>query len=130
MIAEDKFRSHLYYRLNVFPIQIPPLRERPEDIPLLVRYFTQKYARRMEKQMESVPAASMRKLTRWHWPGNIRELENLVERAVILTRGSALVVPVSDVGNGSAEKAIDTMRDSNQRDDILSFLMETRGGVG
>ncbi len=130
MIAEDKFRSDLYYRLNVFPIQIPPLRERPEDIPLLVRYFTQKYARRMEKQIESVPAASMRKLTRWHWPGNIRELENLVERAVILTRGSALEVPVSDLGNGSAEKAIATMPDSNQREEFLRILKETRGRVG
>src|SRR5256712_5743729 len=130
MIAEDKFRSDLYYRLNVFPIQIPPLRERPEDIPLLVRYFTQKYARRMEKQIESVPAASMRKLTRWHWPGNIRELENLVERAVILTRGSALQVQVSDLGNGSAEKAIATMPDSNQREEFLRILKETRGRVG
>src|SRR2546422_1597510 len=130
MIAEDKFRSDLYYRLNVFPIQIPPLRERPEDIPLLVRYFTQKYARRMEKQIESVPAASMKKLTRWHWPGNIRELENLVERAVILTRGSALEVPVSDLGNGSAEKAIATMPDSNQREEFLRILKETRGRVG
>jgi len=130
MIAEDKFRSDLYYRLNVFPIQIPPLRERPEDIPLLVRYFTQKYARRMEKQIESVPAASMKKLTRWQWPGNIRELENLVERAVILTRGSALEVPVSDLGNGSAEKAVAAMPDSNQREEFLRILKETRGRVG
>src|SRR5438034_3806611 len=130
MIAEDKFRSDLYYRLNVFPIQIPPLRERPEDIPLLVRYFTQKYARRMEKQIESVPAASMKKLTRWHWPGNIRELENLVERAVILTRGTALEVPVSDLGNGSAEKAVAAMPDSNQREEFLRVLKETRGRVG
>ena len=130
MIAEDKFRSDLYYRLNVFPIQIPPLRERPEDIPLLVRYFTQKYARRMEKQIDSVPAASMRKLTRWHWPGNIRELENLVERAVILTRGSALEVPVSDLGNGSAEKAVAAMPDSNQREEFMRILKETRGRVG
>jgi formate hydrogenlyase transcriptional activator len=130
MIAEDKFRSDLYYRLNVFPIQIPPLRERPEDIPLLVRYFTQKYARRMEKQIESVPAASMRKLTRWQWPGNIRELENLVERAVILTRGSALEVPVSDLGNGSAEKAVAAMPDSSQREEFVRILKETRGRVG
>ena len=130
MIAEDKFRSDLFYRLNVFPIQIPPLRERPEDIPLLVRYFTQKYARRMEKQIESVPAASMKKLTRWHWPGNIRELENLVERAVILTRGSALEVPVSDLGNGSAEKASAKISDSSERDLLLRILKETRGRVG
>jgi formate hydrogenlyase transcriptional activator len=78
MIENREFRSDLYYRLNVFPIRIPPLRERPEDIPLLVRYFTQKYARRMEKRIESIPAAGMKKLSSWHWPGNIRELENFV----------------------------------------------------
>ena len=130
MIAEDKFRSDLYYRLNVFPIQIPPLRERPEDIPLLVRYFAQKYARRMEKEIESVPAASMKKLTRWHWPGNIRELENLIERAVILTRGSALEVPVADLGNGSAEKSAARLPGSSERDQLLRILKETRGRVG
>jgi formate hydrogenlyase transcriptional activator len=130
MIAEGKFRSDLYYRLNVFPIQIPPLRERPDDIPLLVRYFAQKYARRMEKQIESVPAASMKKLTRWHWPGNIRELENLIERAVILTRGSALQVPVSDLGNGSADKITPRITDSNQHEQLLRILRETHGRVG
>ena len=130
MIADGKFRSDLYYRLNVFPIQIPPLRERPDDIPLLVRYFAQKYARRMEKQIESVPAASMKKLTRWHWPGNIRELENLIERAVILTRGSALQVPVSDLGNGSADKITPRITDSNQHEQLLRILRETHGRVG
>ncbi|HEY7616903.1 MAG TPA: sigma 54-interacting transcriptional regulator, partial [Terriglobales bacterium] len=130
MIAEGKFRSDLYYRLNVFPIHIPPLRERPEDIPLLMRYFTQKHARRMEKQIESIPAAAMKKLTRWHWPGNIRELENLIERAVILTRGGTLEVPVSDLGNGSAEKAVARMTDSSEREQLLRILKETRGRVG
>jgi formate hydrogenlyase transcriptional activator len=130
MIAEDKFRSDLYYRLNVFPIQIPPLRQRPEDIPLLVRYFTQKYARRMEKEIQSVPMASMKKLTRWHWPGNIRELENLIERGVILTRGPALEVPVSDLGSGFAEKVLAKIPDSNQREQLLNVLKETRGRVG
>jgi formate hydrogenlyase transcriptional activator len=130
MIADGKFRSDLYYRLNVFPIQIPPLRERPDDIPLLVRYFAQKYARRMEKQIESVPAASMKKLTRWHWPGNIRELENLIERAVILTRGSALQVPVSDLGNGSADKITPRITGSNQHEQLLRILRETHGRVG
>jgi len=130
MIAEDKFRSDLYYRLNVFPIQIPPLRQRPEDIPLLVRYFTQKYGRRMEKQIDSVPIASMKKLTRWHWPGNIRELENLIERAVILTRGSALEVPVSDLGNSSAEQLLARLPDSHEREQLLRILKDTRGRVG
>src|SRR5207253_10863357 len=75
MIEDREFRSDLYYRLNVFPIRIPPLRERPEDIPLLVRYFAQKYGRRMEKQIESMPAAAMKKRATWHLPGDIRELE-------------------------------------------------------
>ncbi len=84
MIENREFRSDLYYRLNVFPIRIPPLRERPEDIPLLVRYFAQKYGRRMEKKIESIPTTAMKALASWHWPGNIRELENFIERSVIL----------------------------------------------
>src|SRR6195256_6974659 len=99
MIEERQFRSDLYYRLNVFPIRIPPLRERPEDVPLLVRYFTQKYARRMEKQIEAIPAGAMKKLSSWHWPGNIRELENFIERSVILTHGAGLPVPVGERTN-------------------------------
>src|SRR5437867_10548357 len=97
MVEDREFRSDLYYRLNVFPIRIPPLRERPEDIPLLVRYFAQKYGRRMEKQIESIPAGAMKKLSGWHWPGNIRELENLIERSVILTHGPALQVPIGEL---------------------------------
>src|SRR6267378_4435205 len=92
MIEDREFRSDLYYRLNVFPIRIPPLRERPEDVPLLVRYFTQKYGRLMDKQILSIPAAAMKKLSSWHWPGNIRELENFIERAVILTHSSTLAI--------------------------------------
>ena len=94
MMAENQFRSDLYYRLNVIPIRIPPLRERPEDIPLLVRYFTDKYARRMGKQIDEIPAGALRKLMGWHWPGNVRELENVVERAVIFTRGNTLEISV------------------------------------
>src|SRR5712664_640385 len=90
MMENREFRSDLYYRLNVFPIRIPPLRERPEDIPLLARYFIQKHGRRMNKEIESILAAAMRKLSSWHWPGNIRELENFIERSVILTHGTAL----------------------------------------
>ena len=92
-----EFRSDLYYRLNVLPIRIPPLRERPGDIPLLVRYFTQKFGRRMQRQIESIPAETMKKLSRWHWPGNIRELENFIERSVILTRGTALQTPIGEL---------------------------------
>src|SRR5205809_7638413 len=97
MVADHQFRGDLYYRLNVFPIRIPPLRERPEDIPLLVRHFTLKYARRMEKRIDTIPANAMNKLKRWHWPGNVRELENFIERAVILTQTSALNVPVAEL---------------------------------
>src|SRR6476620_1012909 len=88
MVAEREFRRDLYYRLNVFPIRIPPLRERREDIPLLVRFFAQKFAQQMEKHIETVPAAAIKALAAWSWPGNIRELENIIERSVILTRGS------------------------------------------
>jgi formate hydrogenlyase transcriptional activator len=88
-VAERQFRSDLYYRLHVFPIRVPPLRDRKEDIPLLVRYFVQKFARRMTKQIESIPAETMNALVSWGWPGNARELENFVERSVILSKASS-----------------------------------------
>ena len=97
MIADREFRSDLYYRLNVFPIRIPPLRERREDIPVLARYFAQKFAHQMEKQIETIPAATMRALTEWDWPGNVRELGNFIERAVILTRGRSLEIPLAEL---------------------------------
>jgi formate hydrogenlyase transcriptional activator len=129
MIEDREFRSDLYYRLNVFPIRVPPLRERPDDIPLLVRYFTQKYGRRMEKQIESIPADAMKKLSSWHWPGNIRELENFIERSVILTRGPALQVPISELaGNGRSAPALGT-REANDRDEIVRVLKLTHGRV-
>jgi formate hydrogenlyase transcriptional activator len=128
MIESREFRSDLYYRLNVFPIRVPPLRERPDDIPLLVRYFTQKYGRRMEKQIESVPASAMKKLAGWRWPGNIRELENFIERSVILTHGTALQVPISELDNGKAP-AVTGTHEANQRDEIIRILKETKGRV-
>jgi formate hydrogenlyase transcriptional activator len=97
MIANREFRSDLYYRLNVFPIRIPPLRDRDEDIPLLVSYFVQKFAKEMQKRIEAVPAAVMKGLTNWDWPGNIRELENFIERAVLLTRGKSLEAPLAEL---------------------------------
>src|SRR2546422_2876137 len=97
MVAEREFRSDLYYRLNVFPLLMPPLRDRHEDIPQLVRYLAQKYARRMNKRIESTPAETLDALTRYHWPGNVRELENLIERAVILSAGPALRVPLAEL---------------------------------
>jgi formate hydrogenlyase transcriptional activator len=128
MVEQREFRSDLYYRLNVFPIRVPPLRDRPEDIPLLVRYFAQKYGRRMEKQIESIPAATMKKLSAWHWPGNIRELENFIERSVILTRGTALHVPVGELsrpGSSDGQGA----RQASEREEILRILKETNGRV-
>jgi formate hydrogenlyase transcriptional activator len=131
MVANHEFRSDLYYRLNVFPIRIPPLRERPEDIPLLVRYFAQKYAQRMEKQIESIPAAAIKKLTRWHWPGNIRELENFVERAVILTRGATLEVPLTELKTQVPPPAPAAgTREWNEREEIVRILKEVGGRVG
>lgn len=129
MIENGEFRRDLYYRLNVFPIRIPPLRERPEDIPLLVRYFAQKYGRRMEKQIESVPAATLKKLSTWHWPGNIRELENFVERAVILTRGTALEVPVAELKRMGTAAPMLRPQESNEREEILRVLKDTNGRV-
>jgi formate hydrogenlyase transcriptional activator len=129
MIENREFRSDLYYRLNVFPIRIPPLRERPEDIPLLVRYFTQKYGRRMEKQIESIPADAMKKLSSWHWPGNIRELENFIERSVILTRGPALQVPISEMAGSGRSAPASGSREANDRDEIIRILKLTHGRV-
>jgi formate hydrogenlyase transcriptional activator len=129
MIENREFRSDLYYRLNVFPIRIPPLRERPEDIPLLVRYFTQKYSRRMEKQIESIPAATMKKLSTWHWPGNIRELENLIERSVILTHGTALQVPIGTLHRNASSAAAPRPRGANEREEILQILKDAKGRV-
>jgi formate hydrogenlyase transcriptional activator len=124
MIAAREFRSDLYYRLNVFPIRIPPLRERREDIPLLVCYFAQKLSRQMRKNVEAIPAAATRALTTWDWPGNIRELENLIERAVILTRGKSLEVPLSELRKlGIDEPANHTTQ--RDREEIARIVRET-----
>ncbi len=105
MAAENRFRSDLFYRLNVFPITIPPLRERPEDIPVLARFFANKFAGRMKKQIETISAEAVAVLQRYHWPGNIRELENMIERAVILTVGAELQIPLPEI-NVPAKPAI------------------------
>jgi formate hydrogenlyase transcriptional activator len=130
MIEDRQFRNDLYYRLNVFPIRVPPLRERPEDIPLLVQYFTQKYASRMQKRIESIPAAAMRKLTHWHWPGNVRELQNLVERAVIMTRLSTLAISAPDLTNSGGNLAPVRVNNFDEQDRIVRILKETKGRVG
>jgi formate hydrogenlyase transcriptional activator len=129
MMENREFRSDLYYRLNVFPIRIPPLRERPEDIPLLARYFIQKHGRRMNKEIESIPAAAMRKLSSWHWPGNIRELENFIERSVILTHGTALQAPIGELGNNGRTTPVAGTREASERDEAIRVLKITNGRV-
>jgi formate hydrogenlyase transcriptional activator len=124
MIADKEFRSDLYYRLNVFPIRIPPLRERAEDIPLLVSYFVQKFAKQMQKKIEAISPAVMKGLTVWEWPGNIRELENFMERAVILTRGKSLEAPLGELHRVSAQETVNVVQGSGQRD-IARIVKET-----
>jgi formate hydrogenlyase transcriptional activator len=122
MIADKEFRSDLYYRLNVFPIRIPPLRERREDIPLLVSYFVQKSSKQMQKKIETISPAVMNGLTAWDWPGNIRELENFIERAVIVTRGKSLEAPLGELRSLNSEPA--ATRNSGH-EDIARIVKET-----
>jgi len=130
MVADQRFRSDLYYRLNVFPVVLPPLRERPEDIPTLACYFVQKYAPRMNKRIKTIPAETMGALTRWSWPGNIRELENFIERAVILSRGPILQAPLGELKalTKKAEPTRETTLVAAEREHILLVLREA-GGV-
>jgi len=130
MVAAREFRSDLFYRLNVFPIHLPPLRERGKDIAMLVRYFAQKHSESKGKHIERIPSETMQALERWHWPGNVRELENLIERAVILTRGTVLNVPLAELKAGPEAVAspddVATLEDA-ERDHILKALREARG---
>jgi formate hydrogenlyase transcriptional activator len=128
MMGDKLFRSDLYYRLKVFPITLPPLRDRPEDIPALAEYFTRKYAMKMGKKVESIPSDTMQALMSWHWPGNVRELENFVERAVILSRGRALRAPLAELRADAAETAGGTLEDM-EREYLIRVLRETRGVV-
>ena len=157
MVVAGKFRSDLYYRLNVFPIRIPPLRERKEDIPLLVSSFVQKFARQMQKRIEAIPTYVMKGLTAWEWPGNVRELENFIERAVILTHGKALEAPLGELhklNNGEPSQPASPQEQEDiarivketinvlsgksasdehvkkQREEIVRALTESRGRVG
>ena len=158
MIAAREFRQDLFYRLNVFPIRVPPLRERREDIPLLVSYFVQRLAKQMQKKIEAIPTAVMKGLTAWEWPGNIRELENFIERAVILTRGKSLEAPLAElrklnrdepthpaaqqthediarivketINALSNKKSVPDEHVKQQRDEIVRALTESKGRVG
>jgi len=131
MVKDHRFRSDLYYRLRVFPINVPPLRERRDDIPILVHHFVQKHARRMSRQIEIIPPEAMQALERWPWPGNVRELENLMERAVILSRTPVLRVPLAELSSAEqAERAPATLStlQAAEREHILRVLRGT-GGV-
>jgi formate hydrogenlyase transcriptional activator len=124
MVADREFRGDLFYRLNVFPIRIPPLRDRREDIPLLVNYFVAKFAKQMQKRIENIPASTMKGLIAWGWPGNIRELENFIERAVILTRGSSLAAPLSELRKVRLDPAPAAAAQPGQ-EDIARIVKET-----
>jgi formate hydrogenlyase transcriptional activator len=131
MVAEGKFRSDLYYRLNVFPIALPPLRERTDGIPTLVRHFAQQFARRMGKRIDTIPQATMDALVQYAWPGNVRELQNVIERAVILSPGNELHIPLDDLKSAAQQKTVSavTLADA-EREHILNALNETQGVVG
>jgi len=132
MVNERTFREDLYYRLNIFPIHVPPLRERSGDIPPLVNFFVSKYAKRMRKRIDRVPPEIMRALSQWHWPGNIRELENVIERAVILSPGTTLNVPLGELRSRGtpppSHENIHTFADS-EREIILRALREANGVI-
>jgi transcriptional regulator with GAF, ATPase, and Fis domain len=132
MVKAGEFRSDLYYRLRVFPITLPPLRERSTDIPLLVNYFVNKHAKRMNKHIATIPQETMAALCAWPWPGNVRELENFIERAVILTPGSSLRAPLAELEMFAEETPVtsDPNFHAAEREHILRVLRETKGMIG
>jgi formate hydrogenlyase transcriptional activator len=128
MMGDKLFRSDLYYRLKVFPISTPPLRDHAEDIPLLARHFTKKYAAKMDRKIDKIPAETMKALVSWSWPGNVRELENFIERSVILSRGPSLRAPLSELRADAPESGGNSTLEEVERDHILRVFRET-GGV-
>lgn len=124
-VANKKFREDLFYRLNVFPIELPPLRERRDDIPMLVQHFLKKYSTRMGRRIEIIPEDSMRILRNWSWPGNVRELENMIERMVIMSKGSTLAPPPAELCEVELTPE-DNLTDM-EREHILRVLRETNG---
>jgi formate hydrogenlyase transcriptional activator len=125
---ENEFRSDLFYRLNVFPIRLPTLRARKEDIPILVRFFVQKFANRMNKHIDTISTETMTALVNWPWPGNVRELENLIERSVLLSNDSTLNVPISELTQAEERMRGDSNLENLEREHILRVLRES-GGV-
>ena len=143
MVEEQRFRSDLYYRLNVFPIRVPSLRERKEDIPLLVRHFVQEFSRRNGRVIDTIPSETMQALVRYHWPGNIRELQNVIERAVIISRGPVLNVALTELApdmaststpgaptaKSAAHESLQNILQETERNQILRALEEANGVV-
>jgi formate hydrogenlyase transcriptional activator len=144
MVEEQKFRTDLYYRLNVFPIRVPALRERREDIPLLVRHFVQEFSQRNNRVINSIPSETMEALVRYHWPGNIRELQNVIERAVIIAESSVLNVAVGELERVATPRArqaeaktsqpeqakLDDLLEETERTQILRALEASKGVIG
>src|SRR6202165_197570 len=127
MVKRNEFRSDLYYRLNVFPIPLPPLRARREDIPALVEHFVEIYSRRMDRQIEHIPPETMSALTSYQWPGNIRELQNFIERSVILSSGSALHSPLASLDAAAETESVEAITlEQAERDHIRKILEQTR----
>jgi formate hydrogenlyase transcriptional activator len=129
MMGDKLFRSDLYYRLKVFPITTPPLRDRPEDIPVLARHFTKKYAAKMNRQIEKIPADTMQALVNFRWPGNVRELENFIERAVILSRGPSLRAPLAEIREAAPDATGTATLEHVEREHIVRVLRESGGVV-
>jgi len=129
MMRDGLFRSDLYYRLKVLPITTPPLRDRPEDIPALVRHFTNKYAAKMNRTIDSIPLETMEDLVRWSWPGNVRELENFIERSVILSPGSTLRGPVTELQADAATVGVDATLAHMERQHIVRIVKEAGGSI-
>jgi formate hydrogenlyase transcriptional activator len=131
MVSTAEFRSDLYYRLRVFPITIPPLRERREDIPLLVRYFLDSHSKRMGRHIERIPDGTMQALVNWDWPGNVRELENFIERSVILSPGPVLRAPLAELQSFQETSSAPTSPlEVAEREHILRVLRECKGMIG
>ena len=129
MMGDKLFRSDLYYRLKVFPITTPPLRDHPEDIPVLTRHFVKKYAGKMGRHIDKIPAETMRALVSWHWPGNVRELENFMERSVILSSGASLRAPLAEIRPDAVLSGGSATLEEVEREHILRVLRESDGVV-
>jgi transcriptional regulator with GAF, ATPase, and Fis domain len=132
MVEEGTFRSDLYYRLHVFPLLVPPLRDRRDDIPLIVRHFVDKYAQRMKRRIETIPARTMEVLANYPWPGNVRELQNFVERAVILSPGTSLRAPLEELKQQTTQASTTSLStlEEMEREHVLRALRESNWVTG